>query len=47
MVRNVHLITGRDFFEESVWEYVESIDKYYFHIFSKEMPDLNWENPKT
>lgn len=36
----------KGFFEESVWEYVESIDKYYFHIFSKEMPDLNWENPK-
>lgn len=34
------------FFSESVWTYVEEIDQYYFHIFSKKMPDLNWENPK-
>lgn len=34
----------KGFFEESVWEYVEKIDKYYFHIFSKKMPDLNWDN---
>ncbi len=20
-------------------------DKYYFHMFAKEQPDLNWENP--
>ena len=34
------------FFSESVWTYVESIDQYYFHIFSKKMPDVNWDNPK-
>lgn len=33
------------FFNESVWTYVPEINQYYFHIFSKKMPDLNWENP--
>lgn len=33
-------------FRGSVWEYVEAVDKYYLHIFSKKQPDLNWENPK-
>ncbi len=31
-------------FEGSAWEYEESIDKYYMHLFSKKQPDLNWEN---
>ncbi len=26
------------------WEYVESLDKYYFHIYAPEQPDLNWQN---
>jgi len=26
------------------WDYVEAIDEYYLHIFSKKMPDLNWRN---
>ncbi|NLC96900.1 MAG: alpha-glucosidase [Erysipelotrichaceae bacterium] len=34
----------KGFFQESVWTYVEKINKYYLHIFSKEMPDLNWDN---
>lgn len=34
----------KGFFEESVWTYVPKINKYYMHIFSKEMPDLNWDN---
>ncbi len=34
------------FFSESVWTYVPELDEYYFHIFAREMPDLNWENPE-
>jgi len=26
------------------WDYIESVDEYYLHIFSKKMPDLNWRN---
>ncbi|MBN2540803.1 MAG: alpha-glucosidase [Bacilli bacterium] len=26
------------------WDYVEAVDAYYLHIFSKKMPDLNWRN---
>ena len=29
------------------WEPVPGTDKYYFHMFAKEQPDLNWENPKV
>lgn len=35
------------FFGGSCWEYVEAIDQYYMKIFSKKMPDLNYENPKV
>src|SRR6185503_16263086 len=31
----------------SAWEYDETTDSYYFHIFSKKQPDLNWENDKV
>lgn len=34
------------FFGGSAWEYNESTDDYYLHLFSKKQPDLNWENPK-
>ena len=27
------------------WEYVEETAQYYLHLFAKEQPDLNWENP--
>ncbi|UOF89674.1 alpha-glucosidase [Fodinisporobacter ferrooxydans] len=33
------------FFSGSVWEYDETTDEYYLHLFSKKQPDLNWENP--
>ena len=33
------------FFRTSVWEKEANDDQYYFHLFAKEMPDLNWENP--
>lgn len=31
----------------SAWEYDEGTDEYYLHIYSKQQPDLNWENPKV
>ena len=37
----------RSIFGGSAWEKVPGYDKlYYLHIFTKEQPDLNWENPK-
>lgn len=35
----------RSYFGGSVWEPVPGTDKYYLHLFAKEQPDLNWENP--
>ena len=32
------------FFGGSAWEYDETTDQYYLHLFSKKQPDLNWEN---
>lgn len=34
------------FFGGSTWAYDPKTDQYYFHLFDKKMPDLNWENPK-
>ncbi len=31
-------------FGGGVWDYVPAVDKYYLHIFSKKMPDLNWRS---
>lgn len=36
----------RSYFGGSVWERVGDSDRYYFHAFGKQQPDLNWENPK-
>lgn len=37
----------RSIFGGSAWEKVPGYDNlYYLHIFTKEQPDLNWENPK-
>ncbi|KAK9246547.1 glycoside hydrolase superfamily [Lipomyces tetrasporus] len=32
-------------FGGSAWEYDAESDEYYLHLFAKEQPDLNWENP--
>ena len=32
------------FFGEKAWEYDETTDSYYLHLFGKKQPDLNWEN---
>lgn len=31
-------------FGGSAWEYDSKSDEYYLHLFSKKMPDFNWEN---
>ncbi|MFD3220698.1 alpha-glucosidase [Staphylococcus saprophyticus] len=32
-------------FNGSTWEFDERTQEYYFHLFSKKQPDLNWDNP--
>jgi len=34
-------------FSGSAWEWDAGTQEYYLHIFAKEQPDLNWENPKV
>ncbi len=34
------------FFGGSAWQFDETTNAYYLHIFAKEQPDLNWENEK-
>lgn len=34
-------------FSGSVWEYNEETDEYYYHLFSRRQPDLNWDNPEV
>lgn len=36
----------RSYFGGNVWEPVPGTDLYYLHLFAKEQPDLNWNNPK-
>lgn len=33
-------------FTGSAWEFDSKSEQYYFHLFSKKQPDLNWSNPK-
>lgn len=35
----------RSIFGGSAWEYEPARDEYYLHLFCREQPDLNWENP--
>lgn len=32
-------------FSGPAWEYDETTQMYYLHLFSKKQPDLNWDNP--
>jgi oligo-1,6-glucosidase len=32
------------YFSGSVWEYDETTEEYYLHLYTKNQPDLNWEN---
>lgn len=34
-------------FSGPAWEYDETTNEYYLHLFSRKQPDLNWENPKV
>ncbi len=34
-------------FDGSAWEFDETTDQYYLHLYTKEQPDLNWDNPKV
>ncbi|KAM0748850.1 glycoside hydrolase [Meredithblackwellia eburnea MCA 4105] len=34
-------------FGGSAWEWDEKTQEYYLHLFAKEQPDVNWENPET
>lgn len=36
----------RSYFGGSAWEKVDGTDYYYLHMFAKEQPDLNWNNPE-
>ena len=38
---------AESFFGGSAWEFVPSLNKYYFHMFSKAQIDLNWDNEET
>ena len=35
------------FFGEGAWSRIGDTDEWYLHLFTKEQPDLNWENPKV
>lgn len=35
------------FFGEGAWSRIGETDEWYLHLFTKEQPDLNWENPKV
>lgn len=34
-------------FTGSAWEYDETTQEFYLHLFHKKQPDLNWDNPKV
>ncbi len=34
------------FFSEDAWTKYPATDEYYLHLFTKNQPDLNWENPE-
>jgi oligo-1,6-glucosidase len=36
----------RSFFSGPAWQWDETMQEYYLHLFVAKQPDLNWENPK-
>ena len=39
-------LENESIFGNSAWEYVESVDRYYLHIFAKEQADFNFHSEK-
>lgn len=37
----------KSFFEMPAWTYNEKRGQYYFHLFYREQPSLNWKNPEV
>ncbi|KAI0083902.1 glycoside hydrolase family 13 protein [Irpex rosettiformis] len=37
----------KSIFQGSAWEYDPPTEEYYLHLFVKEQPDLNWDNPEV
>jgi oligo-1,6-glucosidase len=37
----------RSLFSGPAWELDQATGEYYLHLFAKQQPDLNWENPKV
>ena len=37
----------RSIFGGSAWEWDETTQEYYLHLFVREQPDTNWENEET
>lgn len=37
----------RSTFSGTAWEFDETTEQYFLHLFSKRQPDLNWENKKV
>ena len=35
------------YFSEPAWQYDEEVGLYYLHLFARDQPDLNWENPEV
>lgn len=34
-------------FGGSAWAYVPTVDQFYYHMFYRQQPDLNWRNPEV
>src|SRR5699024_10930867 len=34
-------------FGGSAWEFDDHTNEYYMHVYSRQQPDLNWENPEV
>jgi alpha-glucosidase len=34
-------------FGGSAWEYVPAVDRFYYHKYYRQQPDLNWRNPQV
>ncbi|PGH03119.1 hypothetical protein AJ79_07446 [Helicocarpus griseus UAMH5409] len=37
----------RSYFAGGTWTWDETTQEYYLHLYAKEQPDLNWDNPET